>query len=238
VVRGQLKGAGKRRRLTEIAVGVPLARCPKGPTIGQARGLLCAAGMLAPLAVALLTASSVEASPEYDDGTADTSSPVARVGASTAGALAATLAVGVSSFVAFFGIWAATGFDGLGNGRDMTGFWAAIGTGAALDVLGGVLLIPLGAWVGEQEAGGRGTYGAAVAGGAAGLAVAAACIAGGVGLGFVQHWEGAVLMGAGIAAALAGPVIGLEVSHHVRTAPRVGVAPQRGGAAFSLSWAL
>lgn len=230
-------------------------------------GLLYRAAMLTTLATVLLLSAQPEvhdpAPPPLasaTDGLRDdvkgedvslTSTGPGRVGGALLGTLLAFHATTAASTLAFFAIWGATGMQGLDfcfgsacTPSDRTGLNVAIGVGLAIDALGAVFLLPLGAWLGHERAGGHGSYGAAVAGGAIGVAVAAGLITAGAlvlstgASGNSGSGAGLVLMAVGAVAPFAGAIVGVELSHQASLTPRVGVAPARGGGAISLSWAI
>jgi hypothetical protein len=118
------------------------------------------------------------------------------------------------------------------------GFLEAIIASCVTDVLGALLLVPLGAWLGHKVAGGQGNYAAALAGSGAGITVGAALITGAALLiDKHQGGSGALLLAAiGATTFIAGPLIGLELSHQA-SVPRVGLGPiAHGGGMVSLAW--
>jgi hypothetical protein len=212
--------------------------------------LLKETAMLTALATALLL--SVEPSNSVSDDDLRDEAKVVHTPSTTAGravgagvgVFTASLVTAGTSTTAFFVIWGATGFKGLClwscQENDATGLAAALVTGLAIDALGALFLTPLGAQLGHQAAGGEGSYGAALAGGAIGLTTGIGL--GALGLQQVLTGDGAndvlgwTLVALGAGAFFTGPILGLELSH--ASATRVGVAPTKGGGMVSLSVAL
>lgn len=149
---------------------------------------------------------------------------------------AATLAVGAATFAL---LWVGTGAQlnlfSSGGPNDGAGI-AVIGSLAAYG-LGAVLLTPLGTWLGHQLGGGEGNYGSAAAGGLCGLAAGAGLLLAGITAANNGSPEGSyLLLALAAGATIAGPIIGVELSHRSNVLPKVGLAPTKNGGSLSLAW--
>jgi hypothetical protein len=205
-----------------------------------------------PQAEAPITTAPSASTPS-DSAQIDTAAPrgaapgqPSRIGGALLGSAIGASATMVISAGVFYGLWSLTGqhfcvvFCSPGENNTFT---TAFLLGLAIDTVGTLVLVPLGAWLGHRLTGGQGDYGAAVAGSAIALVAGAVVVAAGIAALSSASNDGgragaSTLIALGLAAPLAGTIIGVELSHNSKLAPHVGLAPAKGGGMLSLAWSL
>lgn len=155
-------------------------------------------------------------------------SPAKRMAATLGmGAAAMAVGAGVAALVLFIGASSCGGgFCGLG--------YLAPALGAF--VLSQALFTPFGAWLGHRMTGATAHYGWALLGGLVSSSAGAAIFGGAAAAG-VGGVPLTILGALSVLIALAGPLVGLELSYRSKLAPDVALGPTRGGAFARFSWA-